>query len=238
MRQKPVKPEVSSRRAEKKPSGASRKKSGLAKAGKTDPRAKLDLDIVYQKVLNALLRIDPRGLNYSKISRFTGVPRPTLYYYFGNRVEGLVEEAARYGMKIFLQIYELDRDRSVTDWQTLQYHRMLRSLRLIRDYPWGPGLYFRYRNDHGPIGQTIRSVEAQYFQDLNLLWKQIHGKAADLDLLKLNGALKLGLFFGFSSESGLKVPTTDEGIDRWARSLSAYLCQAMQLQLSLPSSRG
>jgi hypothetical protein len=76
---------------------------------------KLDLDTVYQRVLNALVRLQPKDLTYSKISRFTGVPRPTLYYYFGNQVENLVNESVRYGTRIFLQVYEMGEDGEMTE---------------------------------------------------------------------------------------------------------------------------
>jgi hypothetical protein len=204
----------------------------MEKAKKTTARKpKLDLDTVYQRVLNTLVRLAPKDLTYSKISRFTGVPRPTLYYYFGNTVENLVGEAVRYGTKVFLQLYEMGEDGSSPDWNTLQYKRMVRSLRLVREYPWSPSLYLRYRNDQGAVGKTIREVEHHYLQEVAQLWKKMHGKAADLDVVKYSGALKLGLFFALASDGGLKVPQKDADLERWAREISQHLSAAMLLKL-------
>ncbi len=204
----------------------------MEKTKKTTARKpKLDLDTVYQRVLNTLVRLQPRDLTYSKISRFTGVPRPTLYYYFGNTVENLVSEAVRYGTKVFLQLYEVAEDDSAPDWKTLQHKRMVRSLRLLRQHPWSAGLYLRYRNDAGTVGKTIREVEKHYLQEVARLWKKMHGKAADPDVLKYSGALKLGLFFALASDEGLKVPQKDEDLERWAREISGHMSAAMQLQL-------
>jgi len=195
-------------------------------------KPKLDLDTVYQRVLNILVRTQPRDLTYSKLSRLTGVPRPTLYYYFGSSVESLVQEALRYGMKIFLQIYAVGEDAAISDWSQLQKTRMVRSLQLIRQYPWGPGLYFRYRNDQGKVGQTIRDVEHQYLLELAGLWKKVTGKAPDPSVLKLSGALKLGLFFAVSSEGGLKIPENDSELERWSDELSRVMTEAMKVKLS------
>jgi len=204
----------------------------MEKAKKTTTRKpKLDLETVYQRVLNTLVRLTPRDLTYSKISRFTGVPRPTLYYYFGNQVENLVRESVRYGSKVFLQLYEVGEDDSAPDWKTLQFNRMVRSLRLLREHPWSAGLYLRYRNDAGAVGKTIREVEKHYLQEVARLWKKMHGRAADPDVLKYSGALKLGLFFALASDEGLRVPLKDEDLERWAREISEHMSAAMHLKL-------
>lgn len=202
-----------------------------AKKKTTVGRPKLDLDTVYRRVLNALVRLQPKDLTYSKISRFTGVPRPTLYYYFGNRVESLVDESVRFGMKAFLQIYQIGEDADVSDWPTLQCRRMNRSLRLIRNFPWGPGLYFRYRTDAGAVGRTIREIEGQYLKEMAAIWKRLHGKAPDPELLVLSSAFKLGLFFALTVEGGLKIPESDESLDRWARELGGQMAGVMGLRL-------
>jgi hypothetical protein len=108
---------------------------------------------------------------------------------------------------------------------------MLRSLRLVRDFPWSPALYLRYRNDQGAVGKTIREVEHHYLQEMAQLWRKMHGKAADPDVVKYSGSLKLGFFFALASEGGLKVPQKDEQMERWAREISEHMSSAMQLKL-------
>ena len=131
----------------------------------------------------------------------------------------------------FLQIYQIGEDAGSPDWPTLQYRRMRRSLRLIRSFPWGPVLYFRYRTDPGPVGRTIREIEAQYLKEMAALWKKLHGRAPDPELLVLSSAFKLGLFFALTVEAGLKLPESDESLDRWARELGGQMAGVMGLKL-------
>jgi AcrR family transcriptional regulator len=162
---------------------------------------KLNLEQFLGKVLGLLSKHAPSDLSYSQLSRLTGVPRPTLYYYFGKDQAKLFEEAVKFGMKAFMQLYRFDEDLGrFTDWRSFQQARIHEAILLVGRHPWAPGLYFRYRNHPGKWGKMIRDAEDLYCRQLGKVWEGFHGKTPDPKSIRLSGYLKLGVLWGVAAE--------------------------------------
>lgn len=164
------------------------------------PRTKkLNLDQLLVQIVELLTRHSPQSLSFSKVSRLTGVPRSTLYYYFGSSREKMIAEAVRFGMQAFVQLTALERGDQKT-WDSFNKERLLRAVEIIRKYPWSAGLYFRYRNDQSQLGENIREIEAKYITKMRERWGNFHGKPADLMATRSASYLKLGLFWGLATD--------------------------------------
>jgi len=186
-------------------------------------KTKLDTEMVLRTVLDLLGRHQPEELSYSLIARKTKVARSTLYYYFGSSIDGLIEQATQYGLKAFMQIYEIGEDLDhATSWGDYHRRRLLRSVPLIARHPWAPGLYFRYRNHPGMIGKQVRALESKYIKDTIEHWKKKTGETLDPLAVKITGALKLGWMYGLAAEDGIRLkPGTEE--EGWITQLSDAL---------------
>ena len=166
-------------------------------------RKKMNVEAFYAKLLELLSRHSPESLSYSKISRWTGVSRTTIYYYFGSSFEGLLKEAIRSGAQSFLQIGRVSEFGRYRDFHAYQEKIISESHRLVENNPWAPILYMRYRHDPGFMGEVIRSVEEQYFQDLAKAYHHFTRQEADLRSLRLSAYLKLGVLYGLQADSKL-----------------------------------
>ena len=82
----------------------------------------------------------------------------------------------------------------------------------------------------GTTGAGLAELQA-YLKEMGALWKKLHGRAPDPELLVLSSAFKLGLFFALTVEAGLKLPESDESLDRWARELGGQMAGVMGLKL-------
>lgn len=202
-------------------------------------RKKLDIDRLLLRVLELLTSHAPESLTYSIVSRHCGVPRPTLYYYFGPSPRALVEEAIRFGMKMFVQFNEIGDFTSYRDWKTFEAQRMRRSTRRMLKYPWIVLLYARLRLTGGPYRDSIVAVERQYYQEMARVWHHFHGKAPSEANIRFASYLKLGLLLGFADDNALwRAPKTA----RLRRALLLHFTQAIHDVLaasdsSLSSSR-
>lgn len=191
---------------------------------------KLDIDKFHGKVLQLLTQRQPQELSYSALARMTGVPRSTLYYYFGKEPESLFDDAVQFGIKKFVHLYEFDNDLSrFSDWSAFQKKRLFEALVLIRKYPWAPGLYFRYRNHAGRWGQQIREVEDVYCKRIALAWENFHKRKVDPKAIRLASYLKLGLLWGIASEKEVWFADQD---DRALELLAAEMTQVVTFCLS------
>jgi AcrR family transcriptional regulator len=169
------------------------------------PRTKLDLDSVLRRVVELFLTHPPHTLTFSKVSRFTGVPRSTLYYYFGNRFANVIAEAVKFGMHAFVQLLSLEAEtqkgqKSFKNWQEFQENQFRSALEIITEYPWATATYFRYRGDQGIVGKEAREIETRYLKAFGEAWKLYKGYEADEVNLRLAVYLKLGTLYGFSME--------------------------------------
>lgn len=173
---------------------------------------KLDLDALLIKVLNLLMNHNPSKLTFSQVSRLTGVPRPTLYYYFGNSPKTMIDEAVRHGMKSFTRFYALEQQTEARDWETFQRDRLRDVVALIRKYPWGPALYFQYRNNAGEFGDTVRDIEEKYVQRIGMMWKRFNGTEPDVRALRMSSYLKLGFLWGITLDRELWLGTSDDRV--------------------------
>lgn len=159
-------------------------------------KKKLDLDDLLAKIVRLFVRHHPSTLSFSKVSQLTGVPRSTLYYYFGNSRENMLEEAVKFGMQTFVSLVSFDHGTDYPDFRTLQIKRFEATLQLIRKYPWAPALYFRFRNDPGRLGERVRDIELKYNEKMAKVWaKYNNGTPPDEDALAVTGGMKLGFFW-------------------------------------------
>ncbi len=173
-------------------------------------RKKLDLDALLAKIVELMLRHPPSDLSFSMISRLTKVPRSTLYYYFGSSLEKMIEEAVKFGMESFVQLVTLDKEKNFESWKSFQKTRLWSSVDLIKKYSWAPGLYFRYRNDPGPLGKRIRETENAYVHKMITVWKHYTHQNVDPRSVRLASYLKLGFLWGLGNDSTHWFPSTSE----------------------------
>lgn len=192
------------------------------------PRKKLDVNALLTTVLNHLTYHSPQKLTFSSVSRLTKVPRPTLYYYFGNSPKTLLEEAVRFGLKTFVRMNSFDRPTKATNFHDFQKERLLDVVGLVRNYQWAPGLYFQYRRHHGEWGDIIRSVENEYVERMRKAWKKYHGVDPDARAVRMASYLKLGLLYGITLEPDLwlkegRDKVIPELMDRFAKMVTEMM---------------
>lgn len=168
---------------------------------KTQRKPKLNLDQVMVKMIELLLRHDPQTLNYSKISRFIGIPRATLYYYFGSDLNKTFEEITRFGFNHFAQLESLDKAKDFDTWEDYQNKRLGRACSVVEQFPWAPRLYFRYRESQHTVGAIIRELEKKYLLGIRNAWKHFHKNTPEPRHQQIAGALKLGFLFGIALEA-------------------------------------
>ncbi len=161
---------------------------------------KVTIEEALVQVVKLFLVQPPYKLTFSKISRVTKIPRSTLYYYFGSKVESLLTEAVRHSLKLFLHLDTLDAElKQFSKWEDMQIHRLLQSMKQVELSPWAPRVYMLFRDDSGPIGKAAREVEAQYLKQMAKTWKYYHPKDPMNDNLEVvANALKMGLLWGLS----------------------------------------
>lgn len=163
-------------------------------------KPKLNLDQVMIRMIELLLRHDPQTLNYSKISRFIGVPRATLYYYFGSNLNKTFEEIARFGFKHFAQMETLDKASSFKSWEDYQNKRLEMACSVVTEFPWAPRLYFRYRESQNSISAVIRDMEKKYLAGIRSAWKHFHKSDPNRNYEQISSSVKLGFLFGLALE--------------------------------------
>ncbi len=191
------------------------------------PKPKISFELLYENVLGLIRHHKPEAINYSKISRASGIPRPTLYYYFGKEPDALIEESLRFGMSVLTQIYQDDtHSLSAKTWGEYHHARFYMALKLVMKHPWAIPLYLRYRNQPGRFQKSIKNIEDRYLERMSAQFKKQVGKAADPERLRLAGYLKIGFFWGMttdqeawsSKERAYWKKTSAEfiaGLDRW-----------------------
>ena len=164
-----------------------------------DKKARLDLEYTMVKIISLLMRHTPHELTMSKISRFVNVPRSTLYYYFGKDVPSLISEAARFAMKQFVQADTLEDFKSFATWKDYQYHRLSATVALVQRFPWATRLYFRYRDDPGVMGKTIREVEEEWVKGQRKALKYYSASINhETRYEKIAGSVKLGFLWSIA----------------------------------------
>ncbi len=164
-------------------------------------KKKLDLDALLAKIVELLSRHHPNELSFTRVSRLTHIPRSTLYYYFGNSKEAMIEEAVKFGMENFVQLLTLNKSKDLPNWEIFQKARFHQATQFIHDYPWGPSLYFRFRNDPGKIGQRIRQIENEYVRKSKETWAAYTDSQCNLHAVRLASYLKLGLLWGLGVDA-------------------------------------
>jgi AcrR family transcriptional regulator len=172
----------------------------LRKKKPVKKRAKLEMNRLLVSILQLLPRYRPDELTFARIARECKVARPTLYYYFGSSRLSMLDEAIRYGMAAFVQLHSIGDCALYANWSEFETRRMERSIRVMMKYPWAADLYFRYRNDPGKLGESIRHIEQQYFGQMSRAWQHFHEKPASIPAIRFASYMKLGLFFGFAND--------------------------------------
>lgn len=160
-----------------------------------DKKARLNLDATMAKIIALLMRHQPHELTMSKISRFVNVPRSTLYYYFGKDVPSLLTEAVRFGMKQFIQAESLEDYKRFNSWMDYQCARLEMTLKIVENHPWAPRVYFRYRDDPGYMGKTIREMEDEWLKGQRKAVRYYSSKTPSSKFEKVAGAVKLGFLW-------------------------------------------
>lgn len=159
-----------------------------------------NIDQVYEKLLPLLARHSPDSLSFSKISRWVGVPRSTLYYYFGNDLQVLILEAVKTGAKSFVQSSFIKNYTDFASYYEFQRHVVEQSYKFVRKYPYAPFLYLRYRSEPGNLGVEVRRIEGTYFQKHAEAWTYFHKTKADPLVLRLMSYLKIGVLYGLETD--------------------------------------
>jgi AcrR family transcriptional regulator len=162
-------------------------------------KQRFDLDVTRTKIIELLLRHDPRDLNFSKVSRFLKIPRSTLYYYFGNRFDNLLQDAVKFGVDQFLQTEHLKKYTSYSSWEEFQRQRLENSLDIVKAFPWAPLLYIRFRVDPGPLGESVMESERRYLKEYRKICKHFCGREPNINNERIVAGLKVGLMWGLGS---------------------------------------
>ena len=195
-------------------------------------RKKLDVDGLLTGVLSHLLHNSPYKLTFSRVSKLTQVPRPTLYYYFGNSPKNLLSEAVKYGMKSFVKLQSLEKPSNHADWSTFQKDRLRSVIKLVKRQPWAPALYFQYRMNAGEWGDAIREVENDYVRKFGEAWKRYFGTAPDERAVRMGGYIKLGLLFGLALDADIWLkPGNEKTIEALIDKFSDLATQVVSLAL-------
>lgn len=182
-----------------KSSRSTKKKKVKKEPSKKRGRKKsLDMNALLTKVASLMVRHNAKELNFSRVSQLTSVPRSTLYYYFGKSPQTMIEEAARFAMKAFTQLYDIESQIQASSWKEFQKERIRRSAKMVSHYPWAPLLYLKHRDDPGEVGDTIRRIEKQWQQKMAEAWRHFHKKDADPNGVLLSGSLKIGFQLALS----------------------------------------
>ncbi len=163
-------------------------------------RAKMNLDDFFGKLLSLISRHPPETLSYSKISRWTGVSRTTLYYYFGSSLEGMLKEAAAFGAKTFVQMTIVKDYKRFPNYGAFQNFIVSQSHLLMNERPWAASLYLRYRGDKSYFGDAIREVEAAYFKEQIAAWKHFHKTEPDEYRIRFVSYIKIGVLYGLTAD--------------------------------------
>lgn len=159
-----------------------------------------NIEQVYEKLLPLLARHSPESLSFSKISRWVGVPRSTLYYYFGSDLQTMILEAVKTGAKSFVQSSFIKNYTSFASYYEFQRSVVEQSYKFVQKYPYSPYLYMRYRSEPGNLGIEIRRVETTYFHKHAEAWTYFHKTKADPLALRLMTYLKLGVLYGLETD--------------------------------------
>jgi AcrR family transcriptional regulator len=192
-------------------------------------RKKMNVDSFFVKLLELLCRHSPDSLSYSKISRWTGVSRTTIYYYFGSSLEGLMREAVLTGARSFLQIEKSQDYSRFPDYASFQHAVVTESHNLVERAPWAPVLYLRYRHDPGLIGSTVREVEESYFKEQARAYKHFTGREPDLRRMRVTAYLKIGVLYGLQADAALWFGDEQEGErDKLSQLMSELSVQVMR----------
>jgi hypothetical protein len=171
--------------------------SAKAKKESAPAKPKLSLKEINAKIVEMMTRHSPFGLTFSNVSRWTKVPRSTLYYYYGSSKQKMVEAAIEASLKK-LMVLDLEvRFEDAPTWEDYQFLLLARATTIVQKFPWAPELYFRYRSDQGYIGDLVRKIEERYFQDRAQGWMHYfpHEKPT-WESLRMSSVMKLGMLYG------------------------------------------
>jgi AcrR family transcriptional regulator len=171
----------------------------------------LDIDELLRKICALLARHPIKDLTYSRISKLTEVPRPTLYYYFGKEIEVLHTEAMRFCMKAFIQLNELGKYQEFNSWDEYHTQRVLRTIQLSKIYPWATDVFFKLRQIPGNISEEIKQMENQYMEGFSNVWKHFHGVEMQIEekAIRMVSYQKIGMIWGMTAEIELWYPHED-----------------------------
>ncbi len=171
------------------------------KIGKS--KKKLDMDQLLGQVLKMFTTHNVNDITYSSIARTTQVPRSTLYYYFGNNLLDLLDEAVKLGTKVFVDLYQFEDEIRASDWDTFQQKRFLRALKIVRKYTWGPELFLSMRNDKSRLGNVIRELEQNYCRHMVRAWQQLTRNRIDYKSIRFVSYMKMGVLLGVTTDQDL-----------------------------------
>jgi AcrR family transcriptional regulator len=181
--------------------GSADRKSRKSSESRKEGRGKLDLESLLVRIVGLLARHSPDELSFSKVARWTGVPRSTLYYYFGNSREEMIRQAVQFSMKQFAQLqYFEPSDGKLTDWVELEKVALATSAGIVEQFPWAPLVHLRYRSEPGRIGRATREIEQAYTERRGRLWKSVSGREADWRSVRLVAYVKIGVFLGLQAD--------------------------------------
>jgi hypothetical protein len=173
-------------------------------ANKSPKKPKLDLEEINTKIVDMLNRHSPLDLTFSKVSRWTKVPRSTLYYYYGNSREKMILAAVSAAVKDFLVLGGASNFSKFDTWFDLQFHLLSKASKLVDRFPWAPELYYRFRLDPSYIGQAVRDIEEKYFFERTQGWNYFYpDQKPDWIAVRMASVMKLGLLYGFQIDNEL-----------------------------------
>jgi len=99
-------------------------------------------------------------------------------------------------MKHFVNLEQLQQAQPEKTWHEFQTKRLKLITKQTSRYPWGPQVYFKYRNHQGPLGIIIREVEDKYIKQFIQTLSLYDIPKPSENQIKIISSIKLGFLWG------------------------------------------
>jgi hypothetical protein len=116
-------------------------------------------------------------------------------------VPSLISEAGKFAMKQFIQADSLEEFKNFKSWEEFQTNRLMAAVKLVERFPWAPRLYFRFRDDPGFMGSTIREVEEEWIKGQRKAIKYYCSDIPAAKNEKVAGPIKLGFLWSIAIQT-------------------------------------
>ena len=141
------------------------------------------------------------ALNVSGVAKRSGVSRGWIYKYVGANKEALLTFSVKaFGEKV-LQPERMGQSGTPQEWQSYYLPELERTYALVKEHPWLPNVYYKYRYSTSSVGAVIKEIEFQAREaranELRRSWGLSAKQASPLASVLV--AIRMGLAFHWMS---------------------------------------